>query len=93
MSDRAAREMTPSEWAERLAGKSVDEIAIALAAAESRGRRKGRSDLAQAVYHFEIAYRYAVNASRPGANAADLLTSAQTFASIGYEEKAKAGDL
>ena len=86
MSEMAAREMTPQEWAERLTGASVDEIAMALGVAEARGKAKGRQSLEGAVSHFETAYRYAVNANRPGADAKDLLASAETFAKIAYDE-------
>lgn len=93
MSEIAAREMTAQEWAEKIAGLGVDQIAIALRAAEQRGERKGRSQLDGAVWHFETAYRYAVNASKcvaPCPDAADLLESAETFARIGYDEWRKA---
>lgn len=90
MSEMAAREMTAQEWAEKIAGLGVDQIAIALRAAEQRGERKGRAQLEGAVSHFENAYRYAVNASKRGADGADLLESAETFARIGYDEWRKA---
>lgn len=84
MSDIAAREMTATEWAERLVGKSSEEIAFALSSAESRGISRGLNAMRGAADHFEVAYRYAVNASKPGADAQDLLSSAETFARIGY---------
>ncbi len=81
----AAREMTAEEWAERLVGRSREDIAIALRAAEARGRREGQRALRSAADHFETAYRYAVNASVPGADKSDLLQSADTFAAMGYD--------
>lgn len=87
--DVAARDATAEEWASRLAGADVSQLAGAIAAAEARGRRKGRDDLRGAVDHFEVAYRYAVNASRPGADQQDLLASAETFARIAYDQLRK----
>ena len=87
--DIAAREMTPEEWAERLVGASADDIAVAIASAIERGRCKGRKELQGAVDHFEVAYRYAINASRAGADASDLLASAETMANIAYGELRK----
>lgn len=86
MNGMAAREMTFEEWAQRLVGSSADEIAVALRGAEARGHRRGRDSLSGATNHFEVAYRYAVNASRPGADAEDLLASAKVFADIAYGE-------
>jgi len=84
--EKAAREMTPQEWGERLVGSTAEELAMAISAALARGHRHGRQSLEGAVGHFETAYRYAVNASKPGADMTDLLASAETFATIGYEE-------
>lgn len=89
MSDTACREMTADEWADRLVDADKSAIAAALTAAEARGRRKGQNDLRPAADHFEVAYRYAVNAHRAGADSSDLLASAETFARIGYEELRK----
>lgn len=93
MSDQAFREMTIEEWSERIVGKSKGEIAVALSAAEQRGRRTGQRHLRSAVYHYEVAYRYARNASDLGANKADLLESAATFAQMGHEDLIKAEDI
>lgn len=89
MIDVSAREATPDEWAARLVGKDQTEIAIAIAAAEARGRRKGQDDYRGAADHFETAYRYATNAHRPGADSADLLDSARMFADMGYSDMQK----
>ena len=90
MSEMAARDMTTDEWADRIVGKGRDDIAIALAAAEARGKRAGLRAMRAAADHFETAYRYAVNAHSPGADAADMLASAETMAGIGYDEMRRA---
>ena len=85
-SECSAREMTADEWAGRLIGASRDVIALAFSGALARGYREGRNSMQGAVDHFEIAYRYAVNASDPNNDAPDLLASAEIFAQIGYDE-------
>jgi len=87
--EMAAREMTHDEWAEQLVGQNQAALALALATAEARGRRHGRASLEGALHHFEVAYRYAVNSHRTGADKADLLASAETFAKIAYDAMRK----
>ena len=89
MSDVAAREMTADEWAFQLVGASKDDLAIAIQAAEARGYRRGQVSMRGALDHFEVAYRYAVNASGYGVDRPDLLASAKMFADIGYAEMQK----
>lgn len=94
--EQAMREMTADEWAAIVVGKSQDEIAVALKAAEGRGYRSGRHSLEGAVHHFEIAYRYAAGAQdRIGKSfegmaeaeyVADAFEAAKIMAKIAYEE-------
>lgn len=97
MTDTAAREMTPAEWAAKLVGADSEILEQAIIAAEMRGVWLGRRSLEGAVDHFETAYRYAAGArERIGktgpdgepehAYVNDAFEAAAIMAKIGYEE-------